>query len=147
MTIEHELGKQMGKLARLVAATAVAVPAVLVGVAQPASADFYGKCGDGNYCIMGDINYGKCAAQWFYNDLNYADDYCYDSVIGYQADNAASSYFNNGAQSQYDDVVSFRHANNTSDRLWYVRRAEARAWVSPCIAEPCNDQASGHQWY
>ncbi|GLW91637.1 hypothetical protein [Actinokineospora globicatena] len=104
------------------------------------------ECDAGTYCIMTDIDYEHYLCEWSSTDLNYTNDYCYYGIAASPADDSASSYRNNGAPHTYDDIYSFRRPNNTADKLWFAPRGESRSWVSPCLAEPCNDQASGHQW-
>lgn len=131
--------------ARFAVACVLAVPAVMFAV-MPAQADKSSHCGQGYYCTFTDARYNTGICIWEYSDNNYEGDICWNGPIGYHPNDTASSYINNGMIAARDDVISYRHANNTNDRLWYVRRGEWRAEVSPCVAEPCNDQASAHQW-
>ncbi|MDX8049350.1 hypothetical protein SK571_08155 [Lentzea sp. BCCO 10_0798] len=139
----------MKKFMRLFAAFSLALPLVLVGMAQPASAgfgDMRDQCGLGYYCLMGDANWRMCIGGFTGNDSDYADNACWDGVVGHYLDNRATSVFNNGYAGAPDDIQSFRHPNYV-EMIWFVPQGNYYSNVDQwCGALPCNDQASSHRW-
>ncbi|GLW91636.1 hypothetical protein [Actinokineospora globicatena] len=121
------------------AALAAAMIGFAIGAAPVASAV---NCSLGQYCIHENVDFGGSTCYFTGDDYNYTNDNC----GGLNADNITSSYSNYARQANFDDIYGYRHVNNTADTLWYATRGTFRSWVSPCNAEPCNDQASGHKW-
>ncbi|WP_285744700.1 peptidase inhibitor family I36 protein [Lentzea sp. NBRC 105346] len=138
----------MKRLARLAAAFAMVFPAVLVGTAQPASAqnDLRASCGEGYYCTYNDAGWRGCIALFEGNDANYSDNACYDGYVPFPVDNRITSVYNHGYPGSPDDIRSFRHPNYV-EMIWFVPQGWYYSNVDEwCGALPCNDQASSHMW-
>jgi hypothetical protein len=127
------------------AATALAAFALLLFITvNPHPAQAQGDCPYYHYCIWIDANSTWPYCHWEGNDGNYADDWCESSGGNeHLAANAATSYHNNNAPTEFDSIRSFKEAWAAGDLTWYAPQGEKESWVGTIE----NDEAESHYWY